>query len=72
MGKPRMDHDFYRSLGSAEPSHKWNNAMHIGLATPLSAAQRSVLIRLRFPDAEYKFTKRVHWFRLAIPSLDAE
>ena len=60
-----MDHDFYRSLGFVEHSHTWNNATQIGTATPLSSAQRSVLIRLRFPEAEYKFTKRVHWFRLA-------
>ena len=66
-----MDHDFYRSLGFVEHSHKWNNATHIGTATPLSAAQRSVLIRLRFPEAEYKFTKRVHWFKLANPPPDA-
>ena len=60
-----MDYDYYRSLGYVQPSHEWNNATRIGGSTRLTAAQCSVLIRLRFPDAMYKYTKKTHWFRLS-------
>ena len=59
-----MDYDYYMSLGYVQPSHEWQNATQIGCASRLTAAQRSVLIRLRFPEAMYKFTKKTHWFQL--------
>ena len=59
-----MDYDYYRSLGYIQSSQDWHNATRIGCLTRLTAAQRSVLIRLRFPDATYKYVKRTHWFML--------
>lgn len=60
----QMDYDYFRSLGFVEHSNEWTNAMHIGMATRLTSQQRSVLIRLRFPDAQYKYAKKTHWFGL--------
>ena len=59
-----MDYDYFRSLGFVEHSNEWTNAMHIGMATRLTSQQRSVLIRLRYPDAQYKYAKKTHWFGL--------